>query len=221
MNEAEVFEDLGVFDRLAGFFKPPGWKFRPTGIEVLRIGKLSKSEVDILQQGQEKIRAALEGMPGGVPRSKDDLRAVLPHINPLAYDRNCSECSLAVDDALAGRASVAGNSKSKGSLPGRLGSGSITLTSEVTPASIEQELRQPGDRGIVLMGNEDGQGHAVNVVNLEGKPYWIDGQLSGQLSKEAGEPISAIFDRYPYNGSISELLNSDWQYFGFIRTDGR
>jgi hypothetical protein len=223
MSEAEILTDLGVFRSAARLFKStrglmstPGREFRPTQVEALSSGKLSRREVQILQESQAKIRAALEKMPGGVPRSVSDLKTVLPHINPLGYTKNCTECGMAVDDVLAGRPVVAGNSRHTNILPGRLGGGS-ELKAAYTPASIEHELLQAGDgsRGVVIMGADDGHGHTANVVNLGGKTYWVDGQLSGLASSEKGNPIPVIFPSYPY-----DALNQNFVAHAFIRTDG-
>lgn len=145
------------------------------------------------------IQKELDAMPGGVPRTVADVRRVVTKINPLAADRNCTEASMAVDDVLGGRAAVAGNSRHTNVLPSRFGS--LDNMTAHTPASIEKELLDAGDgaRGIVIMAAADGQGHAANVVNLGGKTYWIDGQLSGLHLGPEGRNLPFVLDRYPYD----------------------
>lgn len=194
---------------------PPGREFRPIGVDELVSEEHPEQEIQILQQSHANICEALQSMPGGVPRTADDVRAVLPDINPLAYHGNCIECGMAVDDVLSGRAAVAGNSSKATVMPKRIGGSE--LAAEHTRESIEQELLQAGDgsRGIVITRAKDGQGHTANVANLEGKTYWIDGQLSGLAPKEKGESFPFIVPGYPYDD-----LNQNFDLHVFIRTDG-
>jgi papain fold toxin 1 (glutamine deamidase) of polymorphic toxin system len=222
MGEAELITDLGVFRSVALLFRAsrrmastPGREFRPAEVEALTSGKLSRQEMKILQQSHATIESALRNMPGGVPRSVGDVRTVLPHINPLGFANNCAESSMAVDDVLAGRPAVAGNSRLTDVLPDRLG-GKPEFTADDSPTSIEHELLRAGagSRGVVLMGSKDGRLHTANVANLEGETYWIDGQISGLVSKEKGEDSPFIVPRYPY-----DALNQGFDFHVLIRTD--
>jgi hypothetical protein len=76
---------------------------------MLLSGKHSQRQVEIMRQNHEMIEGDLKAMPDGVPRTVADVRRVLPKINPLGYDHNCTEAAMAVDDVLGGRAAVAGN----------------------------------------------------------------------------------------------------------------
>jgi Papain fold toxin 1, glutamine deamidase len=215
MSGASRFADLGAFRAAAVFFpkvrklaSTPGREFRARDVEALMSGKHSQHQVEIMRQNHEMIEGDLKAMPDGVPRTVDDVRRVLPKINPLGYDHNCTEASMAVDDVLGGRAAVAGNSRHTDVLPARFGD--RELIADDTPASIEKELLQAGDgsRGIAIMAAKDGQGHAANVVNLGGKTYWIDGQLSGLYDLPP-----CIFDKYPY-----DELKQGFDTFIFFRT---
>jgi hypothetical protein len=217
MSEADEFADLGVFRAAAIFFPSvrklasmPGREFRPRDAEMLMSGKHSRRELEIMRQSHEMIEHDLRAMPDGIPRTADDVRRILPKINPLGYSRNCTEASMAVDDVLGGRAAVAGNSRHINGLPTRFGD--RELVADDTPDSIEKELLRAGDgsRGFVIMAAADeGESHVANVANLGGKTYWIDGQLSG-----LHDLPPCIVDRYPY-----DVFEKDFDYFEFRRTD--
>src|SRR5215469_3364976 len=100
MDEPELglFEAIGkLFGRGDARVIPiPDREFRPDGVESLSIGGISRSQSQILRHSHATIKAALMRMPGGVPRTVDDIKMVLPHINPLGYTENCEECTLAV-----------------------------------------------------------------------------------------------------------------------------
>ncbi|WP_141955992.1 toxin glutamine deamidase domain-containing protein [Actinoallomurus bryophytorum] len=220
MSGGELLTDLGVFRSAAMLFRGartglsvPGREFRPTGVENLVSGKLSKQQIQVLQKSRAEIQATLERMPGGVPRSAADVGSLLPHINPLRFENNCHECTLAVDDVLAGRAAVAGNSRPANGFA-HLGVGSELTGSD--PDSIERELLQSGDgaRGIVLMTTKDGDAHSGNIANLQGKVYWMDGQISNLAANPDRIPI--IVDKYPYY-----KLKPGVESNALIRTDGR
>ncbi|WP_165959794.1 toxin glutamine deamidase domain-containing protein [Nonomuraea longispora] len=195
-------------------------------MEKLFSGKMGHREIQALQESYEATRKELNAMPGGIPRTADDVRRILPHINPLEYKRNCTEASMAVDDVLAGRAAVAGNSRHTNVLPDRfVDSNGKPVGGKIDGAAsntdgFERELLDagPGSRGILWMARSNGDGHSANMANLDGQVYRIDGQLSGYLKGPDGARLPVILDNKQW-GILNKDAGGDFEFFKLFRTD--
>ena len=60
---------------------------------------------------------------------------------------------------------------------------------------ISSQLDEPGMYGVVHGARLDGTGHSFNVANLEGRVWWIDGQI-GEMSKNFPYPANEFGTLY-------------------------
>jgi Papain fold toxin 1, glutamine deamidase len=161
--------------------------------------------VAILREAHGRISDILKAADGR-PLSEEELRRAVDDINPTGGTSNCMECTLAVDDLLAGRASVAVEMRDgvdPEALPEILGDRLASrLPDDYDFADIERYYQDagPGARGVFhgyLHDPEGGPGiHIGNVANIDNKVYYIDGS-NGWV-----EPYERVSDVYGTGGSI-------------------
>jgi hypothetical protein len=159
----------------------------------------------ILREAHGRISDILKAADGR-PLSEEELRRAVDEINPTGGISNCMECTLAVDDLLARRASVAVELRDgvdTEALPDILGNRLVSwLPDEYDFADIGQYYQdaRPGTRGVFygdLYEPEGGSGiHIGNVANIDNKVYYIDGS-NGWV-----EPYDRVFDVYETGASI-------------------
>jgi hypothetical protein len=138
---------------------------------------------------------------GDRPLRRKDVERILPRINAdLLEDgrihRNCLECSLALDDALGRKASVAGPSEG-GASPGavrRLLDGKRSLDTKPlyfvdNLDSVKEELLgRSGARAIIGRDMDIGGGitsHAYNIANIDGEVVFLDAQVNKILNENS------------------------------------
>jgi hypothetical protein len=198
--------DLGLFSvlRKLGLFRRSGptgrtaslADIRPRESSRLAISQPSTHEETLMRTAYGRVAEILREAKGR-PLTVDEVREAVRHTNPTksmnpgAINGNCSECTMAVDDILAGRPAVAGKVDQLPqeddifSIFGNRAPGeNIPLRMPGTYGDVESELlaRGPGARGI-FMGRTTpllgGTPHVGNVANIGGEVFYIDGQ--GQI----------------------------------------
>ncbi|MEV0993365.1 toxin glutamine deamidase domain-containing protein [Nonomuraea sp. NPDC050202] len=156
-------------------------ELRPRGLGLLPWHRqLTETEEELMQDAYRRISRILEEA-GGRALRLDEVRSLLPYINPLDRKDNCAEVALAVDDILSGRPAVAGlignlSIRTAGVYSSRAIQqiGSLTAT---TLHEVEELIRRnPGSRGLVSVSRAFGAGHAYNIVNIDGRLFYLDGQ---------------------------------------------
>ncbi|MEO3798440.1 toxin glutamine deamidase domain-containing protein [Nonomuraea sp. B1E8] len=184
----------------------PLMHLRPMGTEHLHhYEALRPDHAQDMRAGYEVVKHLLHRM-GRRPSTMDDLRRILPHINPTNWQTNCPETSLAVDEVLSGRPAVAGpcvgaeHAQSERTFSARATERHMGLRSFWDIDALVR-MAGPGARGIVVArpnGAPDATGHVYNVMNLNGEVIYIDAQL-----RHIGPTHSA---------------NTDFTLFHFFRT---
>ncbi|MEO3891808.1 toxin glutamine deamidase domain-containing protein [Nonomuraea sp. B5E05] len=184
----------------------PLMHLRPMGTEHLHhYEALRPDHAQDMRAGYEVVKHLLHRM-GRQPSTMDDLRRILPHINPTNWQTNCPETSLAVDEILSGRPAVAGpcvgaeHAQSERTFSARATERHMGLRSFWDIDALVR-MAGPGARGIVVArpnGAPDATGHVYNVMNLNGEVIYIDAQL-----RHIGPTHSA---------------NTDFTLFHFFRT---
>ncbi|MEW9555631.1 toxin glutamine deamidase domain-containing protein [Nonomuraea sp. NPDC050783] len=119
---------------------------------------------------------------GGRPLSRYETRVAMRHVNPTGSKVNCSEIAMAVDDILAGRATVAGARPRGVPVPlvrGALGKQATEVRTGLSSLDDVERLiaENPGARGIIIGHGGTGTAHVFNVANVGGKTSYLDGQL--------------------------------------------
>jgi hypothetical protein len=193
--------NLGIFSVLRGLFRRSGSAARPVSLADIRpreasqlpIAHPSADEEQLMRAAYDEVAKILRKAKGR-PLTVDEVREAVRHTNPTnkkslnisEVHGNCSECTMAVDDILAGRPAVAGKIDQ---LPqeddifrifGRPGE-NIPLRIPGTYGEVERELLDlgPGARGVFMGRTTPLAGdtpHVGNVANIGGEVYYIDGQ---------------------------------------------
>ncbi|AKQ68271.1 hypothetical protein A176_005183 [Myxococcus hansupus] len=100
-------------------------------------------------------------------------------VNPLNCPSNCRQTAAAVDHTVAGNPTIAGWSKS-GSLTVLEAEFGSAFESIAGRKAIQQQLESwgRGSRGIVVgrFKGTEGEGHAFNVINFQGRAFFFDGR---------------------------------------------
>jgi hypothetical protein len=114
--------------------------------------------------------------------------ASIRSINPGRYVNNCAECSIYVDDLLAGRGLRAATDSPMIRLPQveRMLGGEFGELGALSHIEAAMAQAGPGARGIVFAHKGDlANGHYFNVVNQRGVVRFLDGQ-SGTATRVEG-----------------------------------
>ena len=187
-HHKRVSQERGIEDGTADLFI--GTLFG--GAAIAGIKALSpyakKLIVELAERGKSKTAGA------GQAGSKDVSHGFsLRDINPLGGDRNCVECTIAVDEMLARKAFKSAPitmEKQISYLAKRLGKKMINWLNRDQDQVAEMMKRSgPGSRGVVHSSFKKNDGstgyHVFNVVNQKGTVRFLDGQSGGaaDLSK--------------------------------------
>ncbi len=144
----------------------------PLGGLTVKSGKIVAHRMDdLVGQMVKGGKSAANDLP--------DLAYPLNKINPLAGDYNCVNCSFALDNVLEGRPASALLSRgvSLEDVPGIFGKPGFDR--EFTHAEFLANWVQyqgKGTKGVVVALRDEGPGHAFNVVNIDGRVYFLDAQ---------------------------------------------
>ncbi|GLY83441.1 toxin glutamine deamidase domain-containing protein [Actinoallomurus iriomotensis] len=183
-----------LFEVARQFLRPPIEDLLPR--DTARLGGLAKfpaRDEELLRAGYEEVKKVLKEARGR-PLTADELRRAVQYTNPLKVNglvqENCSRCAMAVDDILHARPAVAGNITDPPKLDALLDLARTRITGEVGDIiggksgdfrDIESFLlaKGSGAQGILhtVTSLADGAGHAANAANIDGKVYYVDGQV--------------------------------------------
>ncbi|NUO96376.1 MAG: hypothetical protein HOW71_00840 [Nonomuraea sp.] len=159
---------------------------------------LTEEHKEAMRKAYDELRRFIEQL-GSKEVRFGDLLAIINKVNPTGHNRNCPETSLAIDDILRGKPTVAGplNAAPVPIIRGTLGKRAIDkymrLSSLKKVAKILLD-EGPGSRGIVIGYSGSGIGHVCNVLNVNGNIYYADGQHQRVYK-----------DRHPMEGRYGEF----------------
>jgi hypothetical protein len=115
--------------------------------------------------------------------NRDLIFAAIAGVNPSQSPMNCSYVALAVDERFAGDFAAVAEPDVADVTPSDLESSLRGPLQDTTPQGIEATLGAAGNgaRGVVVIEYPGGtDGHALNVIQLGGTTYFVDGQLNDQ-----------------------------------------
>jgi hypothetical protein len=226
-----ALERRGVFDAAGRYFKPAAHvpavtvtrddvaevayrrlhHLRPAEISRLSAAyaPLSTAQANLMRKAHSDLTKILHDVRGR-PLLRSDVERILPHVNGARVNGvrakgNCVECSLALDDIIAGKAVVAGPSRgihagaTSELLDGGRAKSSLhrLLAHNVTPLEKQLLASGPGSRALIYRGtnmSEGVSGHIYNAANVDGKVLYMDAQTN------------EIFDQHPAKG-FSTMYN--------------
>lgn len=225
-------ERLGLFDPVRAFFRP-GRHTRLGADDIAR--DATRRSSGVRGPALLELRpAATAGLPGGTAAlsaehaalmraahaevasildaargrrlSLDELRRILPHVNPTGAGQNCLECTLALDEIQAGKAVVAGPTRSmdRGVASRMLHERALypyPPRSASGMRGVERHLRSfgGGARGIIMRWGHIGEGvptHAYNIVNANGQIVYLDGQVGKMFYQHPARGAASTYEFY-------------------------
>ncbi|GLY81079.1 toxin glutamine deamidase domain-containing protein [Actinoallomurus iriomotensis] len=220
----EAVEKIGIFHAAADFWREPAdvggggrlLEFRPH-----EAAKFPDRELFLDYSYREHYAAISDVLDKARARgsslSVDDMREILPHVNPGDFKNNCKECAFALDDIVHGTPRVAGPSlsiKVSEQLPTmtrrayRLGGVTDYLKSSDLQ-SIENRIstEKHGTTGMLMWDPvaPNTPGHVINVVTTSEFPIYIDVQTQTMGTELSAEAFSHEMNFYYFKTGVSGL----------------
>lgn len=217
----EAAKELGIFHSAADFWREPADIAGGGRLLEIRPHEAAKfpDREPFLDYSYREHHAAISDVldnarTRGSSLTVDDIREIIPHVNPGDFKNNCKECAFAFDDILHGVPRVAGPSlaiKVSEQLPAmarrayRLGGVTGYLKSRDFQ-SIEKHIsmEKNGTTGMLMWDpvKPNTPGHVLNVVNTNEFPIYIDIQTKSIGTELSNELLSHEMDFYYFKTGV-------------------